>query len=63
MEPLAQMLRKDMVIRGLAIPGGAGVEAKCLLYMDDVNVLFSDERSIKRVLWHTECFCMLLALN
>lgn len=55
-EPLAQTLRRDQRIRGVGIPGGGGLTAKCILYMDDVNVLCTDLLSVNRTLDLTDWF-------
>lgn len=55
-EPLAQILRRDQRIRGVGIPGGGGLTAKCILYMDDVNVLCTDLLSVNRTLDLTDWF-------
>uniref|UniRef100_A0AAV2JLY8 Reverse transcriptase domain-containing protein n=1 Tax=Knipowitschia caucasica TaxID=637954 RepID=A0AAV2JLY8_KNICA len=55
-EPLAQVLRRDQQIRGVGIPGGGGLTAKCVLYMDDVNVLCTDLLSVNRTLDLTDWF-------
>lgn len=57
MEPLAQVLRKEKSITGFRIPGSGGMEVKCALYMDDVNVVCVDEPSVSKVLSITEQFC------
>ena len=55
-EPLAQMLRRDARIRGVTIPGGWGTVTKCVLYMDDVNVLCTDLLSVSRTLDLTDLY-------
>ena len=47
-EPLAQFLRKDQQIKGVLIPGRASLVAKCVLYMDDINILCTDLLSVNR---------------
>ncbi|KAJ8355174.1 hypothetical protein AAFF_G00088890 [Aldrovandia affinis] len=54
--PLAQVLRRDAWISGLGIPGSGGMEARCILYMDDVTVCCTDATSVGRVLDRTEWF-------
>ncbi|KAJ8361956.1 hypothetical protein AAFF_G00409110 [Aldrovandia affinis] len=54
--PLAQVLRRDAWISGLGIPGSGGMEARCILYMDDVTVCCTDVTSVGRVLDRTEWF-------
>lgn len=48
-EPLAQILRKDKNIKGMEIPGSGGQAAKCVLYMDDINILCTDLPSVRRI--------------
>ncbi|KAJ8362401.1 hypothetical protein AAFF_G00375910 [Aldrovandia affinis] len=55
-EPLAQVLRRDAWISGLGIPGSGGMEARCILYMDDVTVCCTDATAVGRVLDRTEWF-------
>ncbi|KAJ8398696.1 hypothetical protein AAFF_G00418930 [Aldrovandia affinis] len=55
-ELLAQVLRRDAWISGLGIPGSGGMEARCILYMDDVTVCCTDVTSVGRVLDRTEWF-------
>lgn len=55
-EPLAQVLRRDQWISGLGIPGSGGLTAKCVFYMDDVNILCTDRPSIDRTLDRTDWF-------
>ena len=55
-EPLAQVLRRDQWISGLKIPGSWGLTAKCVFYMDDVNILCTDRPSIDRTLDRTDWF-------
>lgn len=45
-EPLACALRHSKTIRGLPIPGATGKEAKLSLYMDDLTLLLTDNKSI-----------------
>lgn len=54
LEPLVNVLRKDKMVKGMPVPGGGGRMVKVLAYMDDVTVLCSDRRSIRRTLLHTE---------
>ena len=46
MEPLACAIKQDPSIHGLLVPGSGGREAKATLYMDDLTVLCSDNRSV-----------------
>lgn len=55
-EPLAQILRRDKWINGVAVPGGGGSLIKCLLYMDDFNLVCTDLLSINRTLDLTDWF-------
>ena len=55
-EPLAQILRRDKWIKGVGVPGGGGLTTKCVLYMDDVNILCTDSLSINRTLDLTDWF-------
>ena len=55
-EPLAQILRRDERIRGVGVPGSGGQTVKCLLYMDDVNILCTDLLSVNRTLDVTDWF-------
>ena len=55
-EPLAQILRRDQLICGLGIPGTGGLTAKCILYMDDINILCTDLLSVDRTLDRTDWF-------
>lgn len=55
-EPLAQILRRDQRIKGVVIPGSGGLTNKCVLYMDDVNILCTDLLSINRTLDLTDLF-------
>lgn len=55
-EPLAQILRRDKWINGLLIPGSGGLTTKCLLYMDDVNILCTDLLSVNRTLDLTDWY-------
>lgn len=49
-EPLTCVLRQAKNIRGLPIPGAAGKEAKLSLYMDDLTLLLTDNRSVRDTL-------------
>lgn len=49
-EPLACALRQEKNIKGLPIPGAAGREAKLSLYMDDLTLLLTDNRSVRNTL-------------
>lgn len=55
-EPLAQILRRDQRINGVGVPGSRGLTAKCVLYMDDVNLLCTDLLSVNRTLDLTDWF-------
>lgn len=55
-EPLAQILRRDQLINGVKIPGSGGLETKCVLYMDDVNILCTDLLSVNRTLDLTDWY-------
>lgn len=55
-EPLAQILRRDQWINGMGIPGSGGLYAKCVLYMDDVNIICTDLLSVNRALDLTDWF-------
>lgn len=55
-EPLAQILRSDKGINGLEIPGSGGQTTKCVLYMDDINILCTDLSSVKRTFDVTDWF-------
>ena len=55
-EPLAQILRRDPLISGITIPGSGGQVGKCLLYMDDFNILCTDLLSVDRVFQLTDWF-------
>ena len=55
-EPLAQILRREQRIKGVVIPGSGRLQTKCLLYMDDVNILCTDILSINRTLDLTDWF-------
>lgn len=55
-EPLAQILRRDKQITGIHIPGSGGLQTKCILYMDDINLLCTDLLSVNRTLDLTDWF-------
>lgn len=55
-EPLAQVLRRDQRINGVGVPGSGGLVTKCVLYMDDVNILCTDLLSVNRTLDLTDWF-------
>lgn len=55
-EPLAQTIRMDQHIRGFGLPGCSGSIVKCILYMDDINVICSDSSSANRVFQLVEIF-------
>ncbi|XP_033998587.1 uncharacterized protein LOC117492420 [Trematomus bernacchii] len=55
-EPLAQILRRDQQITGVHIPGSGGLQTKCILYMDDINLLCTDLLSVNRTLDLTDWF-------
>ncbi|KAL7852915.1 hypothetical protein SRHO_G00187000 [Serrasalmus rhombeus] len=44
-EPLAQCLRRDTWVNGVSIPGSGGKEVKCVVYMDDMNIICTNEES------------------
>ena len=56
MEPLACALRQDQSIKGLLVPGSGGREAKLTLYMDDMTILSTDNRSLEKALSWSDCF-------
>ena len=56
MEPLACALRQDQSIKGLQVPGSSGREAKLTLYMDDMTILSTDNRSLDKALSWSDCF-------
>ncbi|XP_027874178.1 uncharacterized protein LOC114145046 [Xiphophorus couchianus] len=49
-------LEKDPQILGVTIPGSGGQVVKCLLYMDDFNILCTDLLSIDRIFQLTDWF-------
>ena len=49
-EPLACALRQAKNIAGLPMPGAAGKEAKLSLYMDDLTLLLTDNKSVRDTL-------------
>ena len=55
-EPLAQILRRDQRICGVGIPGSGGMSTKCVLYMDDVNLLCTDLLSVDIALDWTDWY-------
>lgn len=55
-EPLAQILRRDKQITGVGVPGSGGLATKCILYMDDINILCTDLLSVNRTLDLTDWF-------
>ncbi len=55
-ELLAQILRRDKWIKGLAVPGTGGLTATCVLYMDDVTLLAMDILSIRRAMDLTDWY-------
>ncbi|KAL7852902.1 hypothetical protein SRHO_G00186870 [Serrasalmus rhombeus] len=46
-EPLAQCLRRDTWVNGVSIPGSGGKEVKCVVYMDDMNIICTNEESVR----------------
>lgn len=56
-EPLGCMIRDDRSITGVHVPGGGGLQNKCVLYMDDINLLCVDVYSVQKALGHAETFC------
>ncbi|XP_062413407.1 uncharacterized protein LOC134104104 [Pungitius pungitius] len=55
-EPLARALRKDKQINGVIVPGSGGLETKCILYMDDINIICTDLSSVYRTLDLTDWY-------
>ncbi len=55
-EPLACALRQGKNIRGLPVPGAAGKEAKLSLYMDDLTLILTDNRSVRDTLFFCDKF-------
>ena len=55
-EPLAQILRRDKWVNGVTLPGSGGSFIKCLLYMDDFNLVCTDLLSIHRTLDLTDWY-------
>eukprot|EP00061_Rhincodon_typus_P018125 g47156.t1 len=49
-EPFAESTRKDVSLRGVAIPGSEGLQVRASLYVDDVAVFCSDLQSVSRLL-------------
>ena len=50
MEPLARAIKEDPAIHGLQVPGSGGQEAKLSVYMDDLTILCTDNKSILKAL-------------
>lgn len=50
MEPLAWAIKEDPSIHGLQVPGSGGQEAKLSVYVDDLTILCTDNKSIHNVL-------------
>nr|XP_054601022.1 uncharacterized protein LOC129164570 isoform X1 [Nothobranchius furzeri] len=48
------MIRKDKWITGQRIPASGGQDLKCVLYMDDINIVCTDMSSINRAFILTE---------
>lgn len=57
-EPLACALRNNRNIKGISVPGGMGVQAKLSLYMDDLTLLLSDNKSVRETLALCEDFTL-----
>lgn len=57
-EPLACALRNNVNIKGIPVPGSEGKQAKLSLYMDDLTLLLSDNRSIRETLALCEVFTL-----
>uniref|UniRef100_A0A8C5ATK9 Reverse transcriptase domain-containing protein n=1 Tax=Gadus morhua TaxID=8049 RepID=A0A8C5ATK9_GADMO len=56
MEPLARAIKEDPSIHGLQVPGSGGQEAKLSVYMDDLTILCTDNKSILKVLYWCDQF-------
>lgn len=56
MEPLACALRLNESIKGLTPPGSRGMEVKYPMYMDDITLLLTDNKSIDESLAVCEDF-------
>uniref|UniRef100_A0A3Q4HUH7 Reverse transcriptase domain-containing protein n=1 Tax=Neolamprologus brichardi TaxID=32507 RepID=A0A3Q4HUH7_NEOBR len=56
MEPLACALRTNELIKGLTPPGRGGLEIKFSMYMDDITLLLTDNKSIEVSLAVCEAF-------
>ncbi|MGL5599123.1 MAG: reverse transcriptase domain-containing protein, partial [Aeromonas sp.] len=57
-EPLACAIRQDLDIKGFLIPGCSGREAKLSIYMDDLSLLLTDNRSVVKVLQTCDRFSL-----
>ena len=55
-EPLACALRRNRYIKGISVPGSTGTQAKLSLYMDDLTLLLSDNKSVRDTLALCEDF-------
>ena len=58
MEPLACAIRQDPSINSLHVPGSGGKEAKLSLYMDDLSVLCTNNRSVVKILQWCDQFSL-----
>ncbi len=47
-EPLVQTIRANKKIQGIHIPGGGGKETKLAQYVDDMNLILANKRSVTR---------------
>ena len=56
MEPLACGIKQDTDIKGLLVPGSNGKEAKLSLYMDDLTILCTSNKSMVETLQCCEQF-------
>ena len=55
MEPLACGIKQDTDINGLLVPGSNGKEAKMSLYMDDLTILCTSNKSmVKTLQWYEQ---------
>lgn len=55
-EPLAELVRRDKIIRGIHIPGGKGQLLKISQYADDTTLFLTTERGIERAVELTEIY-------
>ena len=56
-EPLAELLRKDRVLKGVQIPGSGGECLKVMQYADDTTVVVSSERDMERAMVLVGRYC------